>query len=131
MPILRQCAIPKRARPLRASRYSGIPVINAGDGGHQHPDPDTDGSVDDSPPQRAFGSPDHRPVRRLEIWPHGALPLIKSLARYEDIRFILISPEELRVPDYIINDVLVAKKHSLYGGSAAWKTPCRSWTFCI
>lgn len=99
---------PKEGAPLRASRYSGIPVINAGDGGHQHP---TQTLTDLLTIRRRKGCLDHLTIGLCGDLKFGRTvhSLIKSLARYEDIRFILISPEELRVPDYIINDVLVAK----------------------
>ena len=98
----------KEGAPLRASRYSGIPVINAGDGGHQHP---TQTLTDLLTIRRRKGRLDHLTIGLCGDLKFGRTvhSLIKSLARYEDIRFILISPEELRVPDYIINDVLVAK----------------------
>ena len=99
---------PKEGAPLRASRYSGIPVINAGDGGHQHP---TQTLTDLLTIRRRKGRLDHLTIGLCGDLKFGRTvhSLIKSLARYEDICFILISPEELRVPDYIINDVLVAK----------------------
>lgn len=99
---------PKEGAPLRASRYSDIPVINAGDGGHQHP---TQTLTDLLTIRRRKGRLDHLTIGLCGDLKFGRTvhSLIKSLARYEDIRFILISPEELRVPDYIINDVLVAK----------------------
>ena len=99
---------PKEGAPLRASRYSGIPVINAGDGGHQHP---TQTLTDLLTIRRRKGRLDHLTIGLCGDLKFGRTvhSLIKSLARYEDIRFILISPEELRVPDYSINDVLVAK----------------------
>ena len=99
---------PKEGAPLRASRYSGIPVINAGDGGHQHP---TQTLTDLLTIRRRKGRLDHLTIGLCGDLKFGRTvhSLIKSLARYEDIRFVLISPEELRVPDYIINDVLVAK----------------------
>ena len=99
---------PKEGAPLRASRYSGIPVINAGDGGHQHP---TQTLTDLLTIRRRKGRLDHLTIGLCGDLKFGRTvhSLIKSLARYEDIRFILISPEELRVPDYIINDVLVSK----------------------
>ena len=98
---------PKEGAPLRASRYSGIPVINAGDGGHQHP---TQTLTDLLTIRRRKGRLDHLTIGLCGDLKFGRTvhSLIKSLARYEDIRFILISPEELRVPDYIINDVLEA-----------------------
>lgn len=104
------CAMrhPKEGAPLRASKYSGIPVINAGDGGHQHP---TQTLTD----LMTIRAKKHR-LNHLTIGLCGDLKfgrtvhsLIKALSRYEDIRFILISPEELKVPDYIIDNVLKAK----------------------
>ena len=96
---------PKEGAPLRASRYSRIPVINAGDGGHMHP---TQTLLDMLTIRRRKGRLD-----RLTIGFCGDLKfgrtvhsLIKSLARYEGMRFVLISPEELRVPDYIIHEFL-------------------------
>ena len=55
--------------------------------------------------------------------------LIKTMARCKNIRFVLISPEELRVPDYIITDVLEANGIGT-GRPAAWRNPCPSWTSC-
>ncbi len=101
------CAMshPKEGAPLRAARYSGIPVINAGDGGHQHP---TQTLTDLMTIRRRKGS-----LGGLTIGLCGDLKfgrtvhsLIKSLARYEGVRFLLISPEELRVPEYVIQEVL-------------------------
>nr|WP_319489939.1 aspartate carbamoyltransferase [uncultured Caproiciproducens sp.] len=104
------CAMrhPKEGAPLRASKYSRIPVINAGDGGHQHP---TQTLTD----LMTIRAKKHR-LNHLTIGLCGDLKfgrtvhsLIKALSRYEDIHFILISPEELKVPDYIIENVLKAK----------------------
>ena len=104
------CAMrhPKEGAPLRAARYSGIPVINAGDGGHQHP---TQTLTDLMTIRRRKGR-----LGNLTIGLCGDLTfgrtvhsLIKSLARYEGVRFLLISPEELRVPDYVINEILRPK----------------------
>lgn len=101
------CAMrhPKEGAPLRAARYSGIPVINAGDGGHQHP---TQTLTDLLTIRHRKGR-----LENLTIGLCGDLKfgrtvhsLIKSLARYEGIRFVLISPEELRVPDYVIQEIL-------------------------
>ena len=96
---------PKEGAPLRASRYSRIPVINAGDGGHSHP---TQTLLDMLTIRRRKGRLD-----RLTIGFCGDLKfgrtvhsLIKSLARYEGMRFVLISPEELRVPENIIHEFL-------------------------
>lgn len=98
---------PKEGAPRRASQYSRIPVINAGDGGHQHPTQTlTDlltiltrkGRLDDLTIGLCGGLKFGRTVHSL----------IKTMARRKNIKFILISPDELRVPDYIIKDVLVA-----------------------
>lgn len=104
------CAMrhPKEGAPLRASKYSRIPVINAGDGGHQHP---TQTLTD----LMTIRTKKHR-LSDLTIGLCGDLKfgrtvhsLIKALARYKGIKFILISPEELRVPDYIKDHVLRAQ----------------------
>ena len=55
--------------------------------------------------------------------------LIKTMARCKNIRFVLISPEELRVPDYIVKDVLEPTA-SPTRRPAVWRNPCRSWTSC-
>ena len=84
---------PKEGAPLRASRYSRIPVINAGDGGHQHP---TQTMTDLMTIRRRMGRLDN-----LTIGLCGDLKFGRPVHS-------LISPEELRVPDYIIKDVLEA-----------------------
>lgn len=96
---------PKEGAPLRASRYSRIPVINAGDGGHSHP---TQTLLDMMTIRRRKGRLDNLTIGFCGDLKFGRTvhSLIKSLARYDNIKFVLISPEELRVPDYIINEVL-------------------------
>lgn len=103
------CAIrhPKEGAALVASQRSGIPVINAGDGGHQHP---TQTLTDLLTIRSLKGR-----LGELTIGLCGDLKfgrtvhsLINALIRYEHVRFILISPEELRIPDYIREDVLRA-----------------------
>ena len=103
------CAMrhPKEGAPLVASLVSGIPVINAGDGGHQHP---TQTLTDLLTIHSMKGR-----LNNLTIGLCGDLKfgrtvhsLISALVRYEGIRFVLISPDGLRVPDYIRNDVLKA-----------------------
>ena len=96
---------PKEGAPLRAARYSRIPVINAGDGGHSHP---TQTLLDMMTIRRRKGR-----LNGLTIGFYGDLKfgrtvhsLIKSLSRCDGMQFVLISPEELRVPDYIISEVL-------------------------
>lgn len=101
------CAMrhPKEGAPLRASQFSSIPVINAGDGGHQHP---TQTLTDLLTIYRRKGR-----LTNLTIGLCGDLKfgrtvhsLIKSLSSYEGISFVLISPDELRVPDYVISEAI-------------------------
>ena len=96
---------PKEGAPLRASLYSKIPVINAGDGGHSHP---TQTLSDMMTIRRRKGRLDNLTIGFCGDLKFGRTvhSLIKSLARYDNVKFVLISPEELRVPDYIINEVL-------------------------
>ena len=103
------CAMrhPKEGAPLVASEKSLIPVINAGDGGHQHP---TQTLTDLLTIRSLKGE-----LGGLTIGLCGDLKfgrtvhsLINALIRYPDIRFQLISPEELRIPSYIREDVLRA-----------------------
>lgn len=104
------CAMrhPKEGAPLVASQYSRIPVINAGDGGHQHP---TQTLADLLTIRSLKGRLDHLTIGLCGDLKFGRTvhSLIKSLARYEGIRFVLISPSELKVPDYILNEVIRAK----------------------
>ncbi len=98
---------PKEGAPLRASRYAKVPVINAGDGGHQHP---TQTLTDLMTIRTRTGRLDGLTIGLCGDLKFGRTvhSLIKTMARYENVRFVLISPEELRVPDYIIKDVLQA-----------------------
>lgn len=101
------CAIrhPKEGAALVAAMNSGIPVVNAGDGGHQHP---TQTLTDLLTIRSLKGR-----LGNLTIGLCGDLKfgrtvhsLVKALARYEGVKFIFISPEELRIPSYIKEDVL-------------------------
>lgn len=101
------CAMrhPKEGAPLVASLNSSIPVINAGDGGHQHP---TQTLTDLMTIRTLKGR-----LNDITIGLCGDLKfgrtvhsLINALIRYENVRFVLISPNELRVPDYIRQEVL-------------------------
>ncbi len=101
------CAMrhPKEGAPMVACQYSSIPVINAGDGGHQHP---TQTLTDLLTIKNLKGHLDHMTIGLCGDLKFGRTvhSLIHALVRYEGIRFILISPEELRLPDYIRHDVL-------------------------
>ena len=96
---------PKEGAPRRASRYSRIPVINAGDGGHQHP---TQTLTDLMTIRTRKGT-----LEGLTIGLCGDLKfgrtvhsLIAALSRCEGVKFVCISPEELRLPGYVKQDVL-------------------------
>ena len=102
------CAMrhPKEGAPLVASIHSRIPVINAGDGGHQHP---TQTLTDLMTIRALKGHFDGLTIGLCGDLKFGRTvhSLINSLVRYNNIHFILISPKELRVPDYIREDVLM------------------------
>lgn len=96
---------PKEGAPMVACQHATIPVINAGDGGHQHP---TQTLTDLLTIRSTKGR-----LHNMTIGLCGDLKfgrtvhsLIQALVRYTGIKFILISPEELRLPSYIRNDVL-------------------------
>ena len=103
------CAMrhPKEGAPLLASEKSRIPVINAGDGGHQHP---TQTLADLLTIRSIKGR-----LNNITIGFCGDLKfgrtvhsLINALIRYDNVKIVLISPEELKVPDYVRDDVLRA-----------------------
>jgi aspartate carbamoyltransferase catalytic subunit len=96
---------PKEGAALLASRYSAVPVINAGDGGHHHP---TQTLTDLLTIRRL-----HHSIAGLNVGFCGDLKfgrtvhsLAKALSRYPEMRMVFISPEELRIPDYISSGVL-------------------------
>lgn len=101
------CAMrhPKEGAPLVASEKSAIPVINAGDGGHQHP---TQTLTDLLTIHSLKGHLDNLTIGLCGDLKFGRTvhSLIHALIRYPNIKFVLISPEELRVPSYIREDVL-------------------------
>ena len=101
------CAMrhPKEGAPMVACQHSSIPVINAGDGGHQHP---TQTLTDLLTIRSLKGRLNHLTIGLCGDLKFGRTvhSLINALVRYEGIRFILISPEELRLPEYIRHDVL-------------------------
>ena len=104
------CAMrhPKEGAPMVATRVSSIPVINAGDGGHQHP---TQTLTDLLTIRSLKGHLDNLVIGLCGDLKFGRTvhSLIKALARYEGISFVLISPEELKIPGYIREDVLDAQ----------------------
>ena len=99
---------PREGAAKVASMYSSVPVINAGDGGHQHP---TQTLTDLMTIRSLKGRLNNLTVGLCGDLKFGRTvhSLINALSRYTGIRFVLISPPELRVPDYIIEDTLNAK----------------------
>ena len=101
------CAMrhPKEGAPMVACRHSSIPVINAGDGGHQHP---TQTLTDLLTIRSLKGRLDNLTIGLCGDLKFGRTvhTLIHALVRYPNIKFVLISPEELRLPSYIRKDVL-------------------------
>ena len=103
------CAMrhPKEGAPMVASAVSSIPVINAGDGGHQHPSQ----TLTDLLTIRSLkGRLDHFTIGLCGDLKFGRTvhSLVRALARYEGVKFIFISPEELKMPSYIKEEVLEA-----------------------
>lgn len=99
---------PKEGAPRLGTEYCPVPLINGGDGGHQHP---TQTITDLFTILQAKGR-----LEKLVIGLCGDLKfgrtvhsLIKAMSRYEDIEFLLISPKELQVPDYIRQEILIGK----------------------
>lgn len=104
------CAMrhPKEGAPLVAAQYSSIPVINAGDGGHNHP---TQTLTDLLTIKKLKGR-----LNNLTIGLCGDLKfgrtvhsLIRAMIRYDNVKFVMISPDELRIPDYLRTEVLDAQ----------------------
>lgn len=105
------CAMrhPLDGSALRASMYSHIPVINAGDGGHQHP---TQTLTDLLTIWSRCGRLDHLKIGLCGDLKYGRTvhSLIGAMTRYTGVEFVLISPEELRVPTYVRENMLKAKQ---------------------
>ena len=96
---------PRDGAPFVAAQNATIPVINAGDGGHNHP---TQTLTDLLTISREKGRLDHLTIGLCGDLKYGRTvhSLIEAMSRYEDVRFVLISPEELKVPDYIKYEVM-------------------------
>ena len=94
----------KEGAPLVASQYAGIPVINAGDGSHSHP---TQTLTDLLTIKREKGRFDHLTIGFCGDLKFGRTvhSLIKALSRYSGIKVILIAPQELRLPDYMLAEM--------------------------
>jgi len=100
------CAMrhPKEGAPMVAASRSNIPVINAGDGGHQHP---TQTLTDLLTIRSLTGKLDNFTIGLCGDLKFGRTvhSLVRALLRYDNIHFIFISPEELKIPDYIISEL--------------------------
>ena len=96
---------PRDGAPFVAAQNATIPVINAGDGGHNHP---TQTLTDLLTISREKGRLDHLTIGLCGDLKYGRTvhSLIEAMSRYEGVRFVLISPEELKVPDYIKYEVM-------------------------
>ena len=96
---------PKEGAPLVASMHAGIPVINAGDGGHNHP---TQTLTDLLTIHREKGRFDSLTVGFCGDLKFGRTvhSLIGALSRYKNVKFVLISPKELTLPEYIVKEVI-------------------------
>ena len=101
---------PKEGAPLVASMHSLVPVINAGDGGHNHP---TQTLTDLLTIQREKGRFDGLTVGFCGDLKFGRTvhSLISALSRYQNVKFVLVSPEELKLPSYVKNEVI--KKNNI------------------
>ncbi|WP_461204738.1 aspartate carbamoyltransferase [Clostridium sp. DL1XJH146] len=99
---------PKEGSALAASMYSEIPVINAGDGGHHHPTQTLTDLLTIRQTKKSFSN--HTIVLCGDLkFGRTVHSLIKALSRYPDNKFLLVSPQELKIPDYIKNEVLRKK----------------------
>ena len=100
---------PKEGAPKVAAKSTDMPVINAGDGGHQHP---TQTLTDLLTIRQEKGGFDDLTIGLCGDLKFGRTvhSLIKALSRYQNIKFVLISPEELRIPDYVRKEILIKNK---------------------
>ncbi len=99
---------PKEGAPMVAAMKSGVPIINAGDGGHNHP---TQTLTDLLTIQREKGRLSNMTVGLCGDLKFGRTvhSLMSAMSRYENVRFVCISPQELMIPEYLRHDLLEAK----------------------
>ena len=104
---------PKEGAPLVASQNATVPVINAGDGGHNHP---TQTLADLLTIKREVGRFDNITIGLCGDLKFGRTvhSLIAAMARYKNVKFVLISPKELKIPDYIKTGVIEKSGHEYY-----------------
>ena len=120
---------PREGAPYVASRAATIPVINAGDGGHNHP---TQTLADLLTINRELGRLDNLTIGLCGDLKYGRTvhSLIEAMSRYEGIRFVLISPKELQLPSYIRYNVL-EKHHIPYTEVETMEEVMALWMCCI
>jgi len=99
---------PKEGAPTIAAMKTQIPIINAGDGGHNHP---TQTLTDLLTIKREIGRLDNLTIGLCGDLKFGRTvhSLIQAMVRYENVKFIMISPKELKLPEYLVNEVLIKK----------------------
>ena len=99
---------PKEGAPTIAAMKTEIPIINAGDGGHNHP---TQTLTDLLTIKREIGRLDNLTIGLCGDLKFGRTvhSLIQAMVRYPNVKFIMISPKELRLPEYLINEVLIKR----------------------
>ena len=107
---------PKEGAPLQASRYARVPVINAGDGGHAHP---SQTMIDLMTIRQRKGRLDHLTIGFCGDLKFGRTvhSLTAALSQFEGNRFVFISPEDLRLPQYVKNESL-EPTHQIYKETA-------------
>lgn len=100
---------PKEGAPLVASMKSSVPIINAGDGGHNHP---TQTLTDLLTIKREMKRFDNLTIGVCGDLKFGRTvhSLISAMVRYNNVKFVMISPDELKIPEYLKNDVLFKNK---------------------
>lgn len=120
---------PKEGAPMVAAMNASIPVINAGDGGHNHP---TQTLADLLTISREKGRFDHLTIGLCGDLKFGRTvhSLIQAMSRYEGVRFVLISPEELRLPSYVKQEIL-DEKGIPYQETTDLEGQWLPWTFSI
>ena len=99
---------PKEGAPTVAAMKTQIPIINAGDGGHNHP---TQTLTDLLTIKREIGHLDNLTIGFCGDLKFGGTvhSLIQAMVRYENVKFVMISPKELKLPEYLVNEVLLRK----------------------
>lgn len=99
---------PKEGAPMVAAMHSAVPIINAGDGGHNHP---TQTLTDLLTIKQKKGRFDHLTIGLCGDLKFGRTvhSLIAAMSRYEGVRFVLISPEELKVPSYVKGEYIKSR----------------------